>query len=124
MKPIRGIGRGGRAALGLIACAAIAAPAVALAGEARLGEAHLAGAHTVVLQDLGFHPGTLTIRHGESVTWVWHDGETEHNVTGSGFRSHTQSHGSFTERFTHAGTFNYRCTIHVAEGMVGKIVVH
>jgi plastocyanin len=27
-------------------------------------------------------------------------------------------------RFTRTGTFSYRCTIHEAEGMRGKIVVH
>jgi plastocyanin len=27
-------------------------------------------------------------------------------------------------RFTHSGTFRYFCTIHVSEGMKGKIVVH
>ena len=27
-------------------------------------------------------------------------------------------------RFTHSGTFNYHCTIHFREGMVGKVVVH
>ena len=32
--------------------------------------------------------------------------------------------GSYTVRFAHAGTFSYHCTIHVAEGMRGKIVVH
>lgn len=107
-----------RAAIALLACAAIAAPAAALASPGKA-----AGTHTVVLSDLKFHPGTLTIKRGESVTWVWRDGGIAHNVTGPGFHSRTQSHGSFTVRFTHTGTFNYRCTIHMAEGMVGKIVV-
>jgi plastocyanin len=111
-----------RMALALFACIAIAAPTAALASAGGAGSA--AGSHTVVLQNLRFHPGTLTIKRGESVTWVWHDGNIAHNVTGPGFHSPTQSHGSFTVRFTHAGTFNYHCTIHVAMGMVGKIIVH
>jgi plastocyanin len=108
-----------RAALLLLTCCAIAAPTVALA---RAG--HASGTHTVVLQGLRFHPSTLSIKRGESVTWVWRDGSIPHNVTGPGFKSHTQSHGSFSVRFTHSGTFNYRCTIHAMVGMVGKIIVH
>jgi plastocyanin len=98
--------------------AAIVGPASAL------GEARAARSHTVTLKDIAFHPGSLSISRGDSVTWSWRDGRTRHNVTGSGFRSRTQSHGSFTVRFTHTGTFNYRCTIHASKGMRGKITVH
>jgi plastocyanin len=115
----------------VLAIATIAIPASALAqidggGSARSrGVAGLAaGTHTVVLKGRRFHPSTLAIRRGESVTWAWEDGQIEHNVTAPGFRSRTQTHGSFMVRFTHAGTFNYRCTIHAAEGMVGKVIVH
>jgi plastocyanin len=88
------------------------------------GDAHAAGSHIVVLKGLRYHPSTITINRGESVTWEWRDNGTEHNVTAHGFRSRTQTHGSFSVRFTHAGTFNYHCTIHVSEGMVGKVIVH
>jgi plastocyanin len=115
-----------RAVLALLAVTAVAAPAAAvLSPLAQAGasgaDARGASSHEVVLKGLRFHPSTVTVNPGESVTWVWQDGHTEHNVTGGGFRSRTQAHGSFTVRFTHAGTFNYRCTIH--EGMVGKVVV-
>jgi plastocyanin len=100
----------------LLAAAAVTAPATALAG------AHAAG-HTVTLKNIRFHPGTLTIKRGDSVTWVWRDGSIRHNVTGSSFKSRTMSTGSFTVRFTRKGTFNYRCTIHVSLGMRGTIVV-
>lgn len=107
-------------ALGALATAtaglAIAIPAVA-------SGAHIAGTHTVVLKSMRFHPSSITIKRGESVTWVWRDGSLAHNVTGKGFHSRTQSHGSFTERFTKRGTFNYVCTIHVALGMKGRVVV-
>ena len=33
------------------------------------------------------------------------------------------AHGSYTIRFGNRGTFSYRCTIHAAEGMRGKIIV-
>jgi plastocyanin len=107
-------------ALVLAAVTALALlPTVALGGGARS-----AGSHTVTLKDIRFHPGDLSINRGDSVTWVWRDGETEHNVTFHGFHSRTQARGSYTVRFEHSGTFSYECTIHVAEGMKGKIVVH
>lgn len=101
----------------LLATAAVAIPAGAIAGG------HAASSHTVTLKNIAFHPGTLTIKRGESVTWQWRDGSTAHNVTGSIFKSKTMSKGSFTVRFTKRGTFNYHCTIHVALGMRGKIIV-
>ena len=107
--------------IGLLAAMAVAA--VALVPAVALGGARTASTHTVTLHEFRFHPGTLTINRGDTVKWVWHD-EVEHNVTFHGFHSKTQLHGSYSIRFTHAGTFKYECTIHVAEGMRGKIVVH
>jgi plastocyanin len=108
-----------RGALVALAVAALALiPTVAFAG------AKAASTHTVTLENIAFHPGTLSIKRGESVKWVWEDGETEHNVTFKGMHSKTQSHGSYTIRFEKPGTFSYDCTIHVAEGMKGKIIVH
>jgi plastocyanin len=101
---------------------AISAGVVVPAGA--WGGAHAARGHAVTLKNIRFHPGNLSINRGDSVTWLWRDGGTEHNVTGHGFHSRTQAHGSFTVRFTHSGTFNYHCTIHVSKGMRGKIVVH
>ena len=96
----------------------------ALAPAAAQGGASAAASHTVILKETRFHPGSLTIRRGDSVTWVWKDGGEEHNVTAHAFHSHTMGHGSFTVHFTRSGTFNYRCTIHESEGMRGRIVVH
>ena len=113
------------AAMALSAAAAVALPAVALAARVPGGTgARAAQGHVVVLEDIRFHPASLSIRRGESVTWEWRDGSVEHNVAGSGFHSRTQSSGSFTVRFQRAGTFSYRCTIHAAEGMRGKVLVH
>ncbi|HEX3511955.1 MAG TPA: plastocyanin/azurin family copper-binding protein [Solirubrobacteraceae bacterium] len=102
--------------------AAIAATAAFVPGVAFGGARAASATHTVSLREFRFHPGALTINRGDSVKWVWHD-EVEHNVTFHGFHSRTQVHGTYTVRFTHAGTFKYRCTIHAAEGMLGKIVV-
>jgi plastocyanin len=120
--------RGGRTdrllALASVTVIAALAPAIALGGVGGgTGDARSAGGHTVTLKDIAFHPGDLSIARGDSVTWVWRDGETEHNVTFHGLHSRTQAHGSYTVRFAHSGTFSYECTLHVAEGMRGEIVV-
>jgi plastocyanin len=107
--------------LGLLAAFALAA--AILIPTAAFGGASSASSHTVILKEIRYHPGNLTIKRGDSVKWLWRD-NTEHNVTFHGFHSRTQETGSYTVRFTHAGTFNYHCTIHVEEGMRGKIVVH
>jgi plastocyanin len=86
--------------------------------------ARAASTHTVTLKNIAFHPATLSIHRGDSVRWVWEDGETEHNVTFHGFHSRTQASGSYTVKFTKRGTFNYDCTIHVSQGMKGKVIVH
>jgi plastocyanin len=109
---------------GILVAAVAAAVAMAMVPSGAFGGARSASGHTVVLKELLFHPATLSIRRGDSVTWLWRDGGIEHNVTSAGFHSRTQGHGSYTVKFTRRGTFSYRCTIHVALGMRGKIVVH
>jgi plastocyanin len=101
----------------------LAASCAIVVPTAALGGARAASSHTVTLKDIRFHPGTLDINRGDSVKWVWRDGETEHNVTFHTAHSRTQASGSYTLRFTHSGTFAYHCTIHGSEGMRGKIVV-
>ena len=108
---------------GLGAMAALALTVAALVPAVALGGASTASTHSVVLKSIRFHPGTLTIKRGDSVMWLFRD-NTEHNVTFHGFHSRTKETGSYTIRFTHSGTFSYRCTIHESEGMRGKITVH
>ena len=110
---------------GALAALAAAAATMGLAPAGALGGAHSAASHTVTLKDTRFHPGSVSIRRGDSVTWLWREqNNTKHNVTFSAFHSPTQRTGSYTVRFARSGTFNYRCTIHEAEGMLGKVVVH
>jgi plastocyanin len=101
-----------------------AATAMALLPAGALGGAHSAGGHSVTLKGVRFRPGTLNVNRGDSVTWSWNIRNSEHNVTFHGLHSRTGSSGSFTVRFPRSGTFNYVCTIHVSEGMRGKIIVH
>lgn len=108
-----------RALLALVSVTAI--PTLNPGGTNR--RARTARTPIVILKNIAFHPRILTIQRHESVIWAWRDGSIAHNVTGHGFRSATQTYGSFTVRFPHAGVFNYRCTIHQAQRMTGTIVV-
>jgi plastocyanin len=102
--------------------AAIAvASATTLLPATALGGAHGARTHTVVLKNNAYRPETLRISRGDSVRWVWRDGGVLHNVVAHRFHSKTQTHGSYTVRFAHAGTFRYTCTVHPE--MNGRIVV-
>jgi plastocyanin len=112
-----------RKTLGLLALATAASALVAIPAGA-LGGASAASTHTVTLSGFRFHPSTLKINRGDRVTWLWRQSGVEHNVTFHGVHSHTQVTGSYTVRFTRAGTYNYRCTIHAEEGMRAKIIVH
>jgi plastocyanin len=96
----------------------------AIIPTAALGGAHASSGHSVVLKQVRFNPGAITINRGDSVTFVWRDGGEKHNVTFRGFHSKTMGKGSYSVRFMGKGTFNYRCTIHESKGMRGKIVVH
>lgn len=111
-------------AKGRMALVAFAATLAAAIPATASGGGRSASTHTVTLKNIAFHPANLSIKRGDSVTWQWRDGSTQHNVTGSGFKSRTMSKGSFTVRFARRGTFSYHCTIHVSLGMKGKIVVH
>jgi plastocyanin len=120
-------GRAGVRLAGASALAVAVAVVVAVAGAlpgAAASTARVASTHTVVLKSLRFHPSTLSIRRGDSVRWLWRDSGIRHNVTFHSSHSRTQGSGSYTLRFAHSGTFSYRCTIHVALGMRGRIVVH
>src|ERR1700747_1548478 len=108
------------AALAAVTIAAAIAVAIPVGA---FGSASASSTHTVTLHEFAFHPATLKIHRGDKVRWVWQD-HGEHNVTFHGFHSRTQVTGAYTVRFTKAGTYNYKCTIHAELGMRGKIIVH
>jgi plastocyanin len=103
---------------------AAATLAVVIGPSAALGGAHSASNHNVVLKNIRFHPATLRIHRGDTVTWLWRDSGTRHNVTSRHFHSGSRTSGSFSVRLTRPGTYRYECTIHVSSGMRGAIVVH
>jgi plastocyanin len=94
---------------------------VACGSAASLPSAHAGATTTVTLKNIAFHHPTVRIAKGSSVTWVWKDVVTPHNVTFARVHSGTKKTGTYTLRFTRAGTFNYHCTLH--PGMDGKVIV-
>jgi plastocyanin len=88
----------------------------------------------VHLENFFFTPQTVTVHVGDTVEWVWDT--SDHSTTAvSGiaeqWNSGVQNPGStFTHTFTHAGSFQYYCTVHgqdngngTASGMSGTVVV-
>jgi len=71
-----------------------------------------------------YSPSSFTVRVGTTVTWVNHDGTT-HSVTSKGSNLFDSgpfpTGGTFTYKFTQAGTYEYYCTIH--PWMTGIVVV-
>lgn len=80
--------------------------------------AGLAAAATqqVMMQDYAFSPATLTVRVGDTVTWMQHDQAPHDVVTTSApvaFRSPQLSAGqSWSYTFRQPGTYQYYCSVH------------
>jgi plastocyanin len=79
------------------------------------------GVTTVEAKHLKFGPPAIEVAPGTEVTWRFDDGSVPHDVKGDGFASKIQSRGTFSHRFTQAGEFRYKCTLHA--GMEGRVVV-
>lgn len=77
----------------------------------------------ITISDNVFSPSSIKVAPNTDVKWTWAQGASVHNVTISdGSGSGDKSGGdSFTKTFATAGTFDYRCTIHL--GMSGSVLV-
>jgi plastocyanin len=77
---------------------------------------------TVSIRDFAFHPGTLTVPKGSTVTFANTDG-VAHTATDAGVfdTGRIASGKSVSVRFKQKGTFAFHCKIHTY--MHGKIVV-
>lgn len=69
-------------------------------------------APTVTLAGNAYEPNEVTIRAGDSVTWIWEDGAVQHDVVAEAFRSAIQADGTYRHTFEEPGTYEYRCTLH------------
>ncbi|MDE3076435.1 MAG: hypothetical protein KGJ86_13520 [Chloroflexota bacterium] len=74
-----------------------------------------------------FSPSDITVKLGMTVTWHNQgEGEVPHDVLAKdgSFQSGSFLHGdAFSYTFTRTGRYEYVCTYHIQEGMVGVISV-
>src|SRR5262245_36736569 len=81
------------------------------------------GGTSVNITDFKFDPPTLTVPVGTTVTWINKD-EEPHTIAAKGgsFRSPgMDTNGTYSYKFTTAGSFDYICSIHPF--MAGTVVV-
>jgi len=80
--------------------------------------------NTVAMKNIEFKPAQLTVKAGDTVTWVNQEG-VDHNVVateGATFKSDTFGQdGTFEFKTEKAGTISYVCTLH--PGMDGTLTV-
>jgi plastocyanin len=82
------------------------------------------GATVQVLNTNVFNPAIVTIRAGESVTWVWSEGSGSHNVEPDGDEPPSsgplqEGPATYTHTFQEPGRYRYYCTEHGGPGGVG-----
>eukprot|EP00879_Flechtneria_rotunda_P000066 GHRR01000104.1.p1 GENE.GHRR01000104.1~~GHRR01000104.1.p1 ORF type:complete len:165 (+),score=13.82 GHRR01000104.1:53-496(+) len=113
--------------------AAVAVSSLALAFAANANTTVKLGADSGALV---FEPASVTIKAGETVTWVNNAG-FPHNIVfdedavPSGANAEALSHEdymnapgeSYSAKFDNAGTYEYFCEPHQGAGMKGKVVV-
>ncbi len=77
----------------------------------------------VIMANRAYDPDTVTIKVGDTVTWINEDAPRHDVVADNGeFKSDLFDKGqSFSFTFTTVGTYPYHCTIH--PGMTGTIIV-
>ena len=106
--------------------AAAAALALGLACSEPYGGALPPADAYVTVGNNFFMPQLVTIRAGQTVLWLW-GGGANHDVVVNGAGAppgcSLANVGFCTRQFPTAGTFNYYCTPHGSEGMVGTIQV-
>lgn len=81
------------------------------------------GSHVVKMIDISYQPQTLTIKAGDTVTWVNEDSVSHNAVADDGsWRTDVFGKGgSGSVTFDTPGTYPYACTLHAA--MKGTIIV-
>lgn len=86
--------------------------------------------HRVAIKNSAFDPSSVTVKSGDTVTWVNED-STQHLVASDPHPTHTDLPGlqsgslsqgqSYTFTFVKVGTFGYHCHLHPS--MKGTVVV-
>ena len=83
------------------------------------------GGYNVTMQNNVFSPSSITVPVNSTVTWTNKDGYA-HTVTSTSSNEQYDSGNinagsTFNHKFSTAGTFTYKCTIH--SGMTGTVTV-
>jgi plastocyanin len=102
---------------------------LALAGCSGTGDSATASAEPaakVTVSDMAFQQPEVTVQAGDTVEWVFDDGDIPHDVAGEGevkgeLQSELITEGTYRYTFEEPGTFTYHCTPH--PWMVGKVIV-
>ncbi|WP_187774293.1 cupredoxin domain-containing protein [Lolliginicoccus suaedae] len=125
-------------ASGLVACGsdtddaapqgAYGAPATEQAEETTAGteDGQATEATEVRVSGFEFTPSSVTVSVGDTVTWVFDDGQIPHNVVSRDsspeeFRSPTIREDSWSFTFSEPGEYSYFCSIHPQ--MTGTVIV-
>jgi plastocyanin len=91
---------------------------------ARKAVAAASGTPEIDITGFAYRPAVMTVKSGQTVTWVNHDA-APHTVTqqgGGGFASRTLNLNSrFGMTFRKPGTYHYFCAVH--PGMKGTVIV-
>ena len=122
------VGAGQTAATQEAPTAAPATSAAPAASSAPAGGGGGAGTPVQVIADSGnggaYKPDPVKVKVGDTVTWTWVDDSASHTVSSDDgkFDSGLLSKGgTFSQKFTAAGTVKYHCAVHPQ--MVGQVVV-
>ncbi|TQF65901.1 copper-binding protein [Rhodococcus spelaei] len=81
---------------------------------------------TVTISNMMFHPSTIRVHIGDTVTWAFNDQGLDHEVVSQPsaqqvFDSGVLSSGTYSFTFTEKGTNAYTCAIH--SSMAGTVIV-
>lgn len=80
-----------------------------------------AGENTVLIEDYKYNPAEITIKTGETITWINKD-SVRHTATGDNFDTGLFGKDESAQvTFDEAGTFDYICTPHPY--MKGKVII-
>ncbi|MBD8506248.1 cupredoxin family copper-binding protein [Hoyosella sp. G463] len=90
------------------------------------GEAEATAASEIRVSGFEFAPSSITISVGDTVTWVFDDGQIPHDAISRDpspeqFRSPTIREDSWSFTFTEPGEYPYFCSIHPQ--MTGTVIV-
>ena len=96
----------------------------ALAGETKDTGSGGAGQNKIEIKDFAFNPQTITVKSGETITWINRD-EEPHTVVSVGKQFKKSSALDTDQAYTIVagapGTYSYFCSVHPK--MTGTIIV-